>query len=164
VDLLPTVFVAEGLVELFSGLPPGKVLLARAKEARDVLILGLMNLGFDFDIVHLYETLSADWTGYEQLNFIGNDRKHSVDNNYSDAHIDIDLVTLTSASVAKGLAKHVPEEARPGVTAVSIGPITTKAASHLGFNVVAEAKNATVEGLARAAVDHLAGRPKRRRG
>ncbi|MDR0621615.1 MAG: uroporphyrinogen-III C-methyltransferase [Deltaproteobacteria bacterium] len=160
VDCLPKSFVAEGLVELFAELPRARVLLARAKEARDVLVLGLRNLGFELELVPLYETLIADWSGFENLSFIGYDSASAEEKKRSVSPNPIDLATLTSASVAEGLARHVPEGERPGVAVVSIGPITTKAARALGFNVVAEAKRATIEDLAAAAVACLADRPK----
>lgn len=156
VDLMPVRFVAEGLVELFGSLPPGRCLLARAREARDVLITGLRGLGFDLDLVPLYETLTADWSGFEKLSFIDYNNGHSVEKIDPKGSIPVDLVTLTSASVASGLARHVPVGDRARVRAVSIGPITTQAARDLGFTVVSEASEATVGALVEATLGYLA--------
>jgi uroporphyrinogen III methyltransferase/synthase len=155
-DLLPQEYLAEGLVKLFSGLPPGKTLLARAKEARDTLIKGLNTLRFDLDIVPLYETVTADWPGFEKYSFNGYNIESSFKNKPSTDLIYIDLATLTSASVARGLASKIPERDRAKVPVVSIGPITTQTAKDLGFKVVLEARRATIESLVEATTSYLA--------
>ncbi|MDR1677883.1 MAG: uroporphyrinogen-III C-methyltransferase, partial [Deltaproteobacteria bacterium] len=70
-DLWPKRYMAEGLLELFSSLPKGRVLLPRAREARDVLALGLNKLQFDLDIIPLYDTVTVDWSRFEKLSFNG---------------------------------------------------------------------------------------------
>jgi uroporphyrinogen III methyltransferase/synthase len=154
-DLMPKRFIAEGVVKLFEDLPVGPVLLPRALEARDALVLGLSNLGFDLDLVPIYETLIADWSGFENLSFIGYNKQSSGELKPSNSHRPIDLATLTSASTAKGLSNFIGPDERGQVPVVSIGPITTKAANELGFKVVAEAKKATVEALVEAATEYL---------
>jgi uroporphyrinogen III methyltransferase/synthase len=147
-DIMPSRFVAEGLVEAFSGLPAGRALLARASEARDILVEGLRGLGFDLDVVPLYETATADWAGLDPSGMEGGGD--------GDFLAGVDLATLTSASTARGLAEHVPADRRASLPVVSIGPVTSMAAIALGFKVAREARISTIEGLVEAARDFLA--------
>ena len=58
-DLVPERFVAESLLEAFPAPPsgrPGRVLLARAAVARDVLPDGLRAQGWEVDVVEAYRT------------------------------------------------------------------------------------------------------------
>src|SRR5690606_31332021 len=58
-DLVPERFVAEGLLEAFPE-GPGRVLLARAAVARDVLPEGLATKGWEVEVVEAYRTVVAD--------------------------------------------------------------------------------------------------------
>ncbi|MDR1111032.1 MAG: uroporphyrinogen-III C-methyltransferase [Deltaproteobacteria bacterium] len=149
-DIMPSRFVAEGLVEAFSGLPAGRALLARASEARDILVEGLRGLGFALDVVPLYETATADWAGLDPS---GGEGGGLGDGDFLGG---VDLATLTSASTARGLAEHVPADRRASLPVVSIGPVTSMAAIALGFKVAREARISTIEGLIEAARDFLA--------
>jgi uroporphyrinogen III methyltransferase/synthase len=135
-DLTPDKYVAEGLVEAFREEAPGPLLLARASKARDVLPEGLAALGFEVDLVPLYDTANP-----------------SPDPAWDPA--ESDLVTLTSASCAQGLAKAVPEASRGRVKTASIGPVTTKAARELGFGVAVESPVSTIPALVEAIALHF---------
>ena len=80
---------------------------------------------------------------------------------------EADLVTFTSSSTARNLAALLGERggsgegdaaARRRVPAASIGPVTTRTARELGFEVVAEASPHTVAALVEAIEKHFAGR------
>jgi hypothetical protein len=119
------------------------------------LALGLNKLQFDLDIIPLYDTVTVDWSRFEKLSFNGYNINDSRDQKPSVGSISVDLATLTSASTAKGLAEHIPQNARSSVPVVSIGPITTKAAEALGFKVVSEASCSTIDSLVEATVKFL---------
>jgi uroporphyrinogen III methyltransferase/synthase len=154
-DMMPGRFIAEGLLELFTHQPPGGVLLPRASKGRDILPDGLKKLGFELDVIPLYDTITADWSGFENLCFSRyNDNLPNSDRTPTET-IDVDLATLTSASTAQGLAEHIPEVVRGSVQVASIGPITTKTAQSLGFNVVTEAKSSTIDSLVEAVAECL---------
>ena len=68
----------------------------------------------------------------------------------------VDLVTFTSASSVSAFADAVGRDAVPGVPGASIGPITTAAARAIGVDVVVEARDSTIPGLASAIVEHFA--------
>ncbi|MDR1051340.1 MAG: uroporphyrinogen-III C-methyltransferase [Deltaproteobacteria bacterium] len=152
-DVVPPEFIAESLLASLSREKPGPLLLARAEEARDVLPRGLADLGFEVAAVPLYRTRDAVWPDFPAAagRTPGGGPDPGTEAGVADFLAGIDLATLTSASAARGLAAHVPENLRGLVKAVSIGPVTTREARALGLDVVAEARQATVEHLAEAA-------------
>jgi len=56
-DTVPQRSVAEGLVEALADVPLRRVLIARAREGRDVLIDALRERGAHVDVLALYETV-----------------------------------------------------------------------------------------------------------
>ena len=138
-DLVPEAFVAESLLEAFPA-GPGRVLLARAAVARDVLPDGLAAKGWDVDVVEAYRTVPAQ-IREEQLEAL-------------DA---ADAVTFTSSSTVARFVELVGRDRVPPVVA-SIGPITSAAAAELGIVVDVEASEHSIDGLVAALVDHFAPR------
>jgi uroporphyrinogen III methyltransferase/synthase len=141
-DLVPARYVAEALLEAFP--PPtgagGRVLLARAEQARDVLPDGLRKLGYDVDVLPLYRTRAAepDPAILDQVR-----RGH------------VDAITFTSSSTVRNFVELVGTlDPQPPV--VSIGPITSATARELGLRVDAEAAAHTIDGLVTALLDTLA--------
>lgn len=137
-DLVPDRFVAEGLLAAFPAAPSdgGRVLLARAAVARDVLPEGLAALGWEVHDVPAYRTVPR-----------------VPDEATSDAVAAADVVTFTSSStvtnyLAAGLAV-------PPVVAC-IGPITAATARDAGLAVAVEAEVHTIDGLVDALVAHFA--------
>jgi uroporphyrinogen III methyltransferase/synthase len=157
-DLVPEKFTAEGLLASFDetpgavageGMRGARVLIPRAKEARDVLPDGLRERGATVDIVEAYRTVRPELDG---------PAREGVDALVSG---EAALVTFTSSSTAKNLAALLDGagkgEAGKRVPAASIGPITTKTARGLGFEVVTEAEPHTVPALVEAIEKHFAG-------
>ncbi len=146
-DLVPGRFVGEALVEAFAELEPaargrGRVLLARAAGARDVVPEGLGALGFEVEVVEAYATRTARPAAGAW-----------------DAARDADAVTFTSPSTLSGyldLAGGTP----PAGAVVTIGPVTTAAARRAGVRVDAEASEHTAEGVVEALADLAARRPR----
>ncbi len=62
-DVVPERFVAEGLVEALADVPVKRALVARAAEARDVLVDALRERGAEVDVVALYETVAEPLSG-----------------------------------------------------------------------------------------------------
>jgi uroporphyrinogen III methyltransferase/synthase len=143
-DLVPERFIAESLLEAFplphDG-PRGRVVLARAAAARDVLPDGLRAMGWDVDIVPVYRTVAAVPTGDQR-----------------DAVRGADVVTFTSASTVEQWIAAFGTELVPPVVAC-IGPITADAARRHGLRVDVVAEVHTVPGLVDALVAHAAGPP-----
>jgi uroporphyrinogen III methyltransferase/synthase len=135
-DLVPERFVAEGLLEAFPSPPDGggRVLLARAAVARDVLPDGLRAAGWTVDVVDSYRTEAAP-----------------VDDSLRLAIAAADVVTFTSSSTVARFVEAFGVDAVPPVVA-SIGPVTSATARDLGLVVDVEADEHTIEGLVTALV------------
>ena len=125
-DLVPERFVAEGLVDAFPD-GPGRVLLPRAAEARDVLPEGLGGKGWEVDVVEAYRTV----------------RGRPSDDELA-AVADADVVTFTSSSTVRNFL--AVSDTVPPVVAC-IGPVTAGTARDHGLTVDVEADTHTIEGL-----------------
>jgi uroporphyrinogen III methyltransferase / synthase len=137
VDLVPERFVAESLLDAFPDPPPdrqGRVLIARAAVARDVLPEGLTARGWAVDVVEAYRTTSAP-----------------LDDGQRKAVAGADIATFTSSSTVDRFVDAVGAEAIPPVVAC-IGPVTAETARGHGLAVDIEAPVHTIDGL----VDALA--------
>ncbi len=131
--LVPERVVAESLLDaLPSG--PGRVLLARAEVARDVLPDGLRAGGWEVDVVDAYRTVAAPRTEATAA-----------------ALADADVVTFTSSSTVERFLDAFGVEAVPAVVAC-IGPITAATARDRGLVVDVEAAVHSVDGLVDALV------------
>jgi uroporphyrinogen III methyltransferase/synthase len=138
-DLMPEAFVAESLLHAFPQPPPGggRVLLARAAQARDVLPDGLAAHGWTVEVVAAYQTVAT---------------VPSPD--LVDQVAAADAVTFTSSSTVANFCDRFGTERVPPVV-VSIGPITSATARDRGLSVDAEADPHTIDGLVDAVLDAL---------
>lgn len=136
-DLVPDRFVAEALLD---ALPdgPGRLLLARAEVARDVLPDGLRARGWAVDVVDAYRTVAAVITDAQQAEIAR-----------------ADVVTFTSSSTVERTLEAVGADALPPVVAC-IGPVTAETARKHGLTVDVEASVHTVDGLVHALLDWAA--------
>jgi len=135
-DLIPTTFVAEGLLAAFPPPPegrPGRVLLVRAEEARDTLPEGLRAAGWAVDVVAAYRTVAAP---------VPDDVRERAD--------AADAVLFSSPSTVQQFVARVGTDRlrRPppaGPTLFAIGPVTAEAlvAAGLRADVVAERYDVT---------------------
>jgi uroporphyrinogen-III synthase len=145
VAVVPPRYVAESVVESLRGKMNGKrVLLARAKVARDVIPRELRKMGALVDVVEAYETV-VPRTSREALRALmrGSKRRPHV-------------ITFTSSSTVKNFVALLDGRARPpravlnGMQFASIGPITSATLCELGLPVHIEAREYTIPGLIRA--------------
>jgi uroporphyrinogen III methyltransferase/synthase len=107
-DTVPARSVAEGLVEALADVPLKRVLVARAREGRDVLIDALRDRGVQVDVLALYETVPEPLDGDAVAAVTG-----------------ADYVTFTSASTVRHLLSAAGAEALAGPRLASIGPATS---------------------------------------
>jgi uroporphyrinogen III methyltransferase/synthase len=142
-DLVPERFVAEALLDAFPAPPPGggRVLLARAEVARDVLPDGLRQRGWDVEVVDAYRTAPATLTEAQRAAVTG-----------------ADIVTFTSSSTVERFLDALGDGAVPPVVAC-IGPVTAATARDRGLAVDIEAEVHTVDGLVAALVAWAATHP-----
>ena len=140
-DVVPERFVAESLLEALAGrddVRRGRILLARAEDARDVLPDGLREMGAQVDVLPIYRTvLDGGGAARVAARLRGG---------------DIDLVTLSSSSTAQFFVDAVGAEAARMAPVASIGPITSATARALGLRVVVESPEATIPALVDAIV------------
>src|SRR4051794_7500503 len=135
-DLVPTEFVAESLVDAFPA-GPGRVLIARAAVARDVLPEGLRSRGWEVDVVDAYRTVP------------GRPEPGALD-----AAATADAITFTSSSTVTGYLEVAGADRAPPVV-VSIGPITSTTARDNGIAVTVEAADHTIDGVVDALLAEL---------
>jgi uroporphyrinogen III methyltransferase / synthase len=131
-DLVPERFVAESLVESLAEIEVSgkRVLVARAAEARDVLPDALRERGAEVDVVALYETV-RERPSPEAI----------------EAAQSADYVTFTSSSTVHNLTEALGERFPKDARIVSIGPVTSEAATEAGLQVHVEATRHDIEGL-----------------
>jgi len=137
VDVIPNRFVAEGLLEMMRArddVAGKKVLYVTAEGARDVLPLGLREIGADVTVIEAYRSV-VDGEGAEKL-------ARAIEAG------KVDLVTFTSASAVRGYIDAVGEELALRVPAASIGAQTSEALREAGIEVRVEAKESTLDSLA----------------
>jgi uroporphyrinogen III methyltransferase/synthase len=129
-DLVPERFVAEGLLEAFPA-GSGRVLLARAAAARDVLPEGLAAAGWAVEVVDAYRTVAVALTAEQHARVA-----------------EADAVTFTSSSTVEQFVAAGPWRVPPVVAC--IGPVTAGTARRLGLAVDVEATEHTIDGLVAA--------------
>src|ERR1051326_3181439 len=127
VDVVPKEYVAESVVRSLKSKVKGKrVLLVRAKVARDVIPRELRKAGAHVDVVEAYETVAPKSSRTRLRTAFNNRRKRP--------HV----VTFTSSSTVRNFAALI---GRPkpkfldGILTSSIGPVTSATLRELGFPV-----------------------------
>lgn len=123
-DLVPASYVAEGVAKamLDLGMKGQKVLLPRAREARDVLPRALREAGAEVDVIAAYENVPSD------------DNREQVMEALQAGKLD--CVTFGSSSTVRNFLASIPlEELKkfPGVRFAAIGPVTAETMRSLGL-------------------------------
>jgi uroporphyrinogen-III synthase len=149
VDVVPKEYVAESVVRSLRRKVNGKrVLLVRAKVARDVIPRQLTQAGAHVDVVEAYETVVPTSSRTRLRSALKDPAKRP--------HV----VTFTSSSTVKNFAQLLGE-AKPkslGILTSSIGPVTSATLRELGFPVDIAAKKFTIPGLVAAIVQSFSER------
>jgi len=148
VDYVPKKFVAESILQGFRKMMiQGKrILLARAKVARDILPKGLRKMGAEVDVVEAYRTLKPRG-GKKRLKQLFTDEK-------------MDIITFTSSSTVNHFAELLKEDDLKillrGITIACIGPITAQTAKKWGMRVQIQPRQYTIPALTRAIARYFA--------
>jgi uroporphyrinogen III methyltransferase/synthase len=132
-DVVPERFVAEELVAALANVPIiTRALVARAREARDVLPDALRERGATVDVLELYETVAEPLSERALA-----------------AALEADYITFTSSSTVRFFI-----EAAGGTSAladgpriVSIGPVTSDELARHGLSPQVEADRHDIDGL-----------------
>ncbi len=149
-DFVPERFVAESVVEglLARGAASGKVLIPRAREAREVLPEKLSEAGAEVTVLPVYETRPADQDPAEIIEAIKSGA--------------IRYLTFTSSSTVRNFFARIPPEvvaAADALRIACIGPITAATLAEFGFTPDITAAAFTVPALARAVIDDARANP-----
>ncbi len=144
VNVVPKEYVAESVVRSLKGKVNGKrVLLVRAKVARDVIPNELRKAGALLEVVEAYETVVPKSSRTRLRSTLKNPKRRPQ------------VVTFTSSSTAKNFAELLG--ARPnlagdlaGIQMASIGPVTSSTLRELGLRVDIAAREFTIPGLVNA--------------
>jgi uroporphyrinogen III methyltransferase/synthase len=150
VDVVPDQYVAEALVQRLGreGLGGRRILLARAKRARDVVPRELRKLGVRVDVVEVYETIMPDIS------------KGKFDEVFQGDGID--LITFTSSSTVNHFIQMCREKGRAepplaGVIVAAIGPITAGTLKRHGITPHIIPQSYTIRALTEAIIDYFTG-------
>jgi uroporphyrinogen-III synthase len=160
-NLVPDEYIAEGVAAALVrdvqqrglSLKGQRILLARAAEARKVLVTELQEAGAVVDEVAAYFTHPVahdDEQGREVLRLL---HTHQLD-----------ILTFTSSSTVRNFFAWL-KSCEPGmtdspldlvaqITIACIGPITSQTARELGLHVDIEAQEFTIDGLVEAMIYH----------
>ena len=146
-DVIPARFNAESVLATMAprdDVRGTRVLYLAAEGARDVLPVGMRELGCTVDVVPVYRTITdaADSSSVREALVAG----------------DVDAVTFASASAVRGYVNAIGGELARWAPAVSIGPVTSAAAREAGLTLIGEAAEASIEGLVEATVEALSTR------
>jgi uroporphyrinogen-III synthase len=150
VDVVPDKYVAEAVVSSLRAQVKGqRILLVRAKVARDVIPEELRRAGAVVNVVEAYETVAPP-ASRARLQAALQDGAHKPD-----------VITFTSSSTVRNFVSLaelpvVRGGTRPpllqNVKLASIGSVTSQTLRELGLPVDIEAKEFTIPGLVRAIV------------
>jgi uroporphyrinogen-III synthase len=151
VDVVPKEYVAESVVKSLRSKVKGKrVLLVRAKVARDVIPNELRKAGAHVDVVEAYETVVPRSSRTRLRAALANPKKRP--------HV----VTFTSSSTVKnfveliGSTSKAKRRALTDIRMASIGPVTSATVRDLGLPVDIAAREFTIPGLVKAIVAAVA--------
>ncbi len=144
VILTPKEFCQEGLLKSFAKLKlkGQNILIINALEARDILAKGLERMEAKVTVAPAYQTVARA-------------QEHK---NTREILKDADILTFTSSLAVKnflaGFNKYSLKASLKNTLIASIGPITSQAVKEAGLKVHIEAREYTLEGLAKAIVKY----------
>ncbi len=159
-DIVPDEYIAEGVAAALRSdaqargvsLVGQRVLLARAAEARKILVTELQQAGALVDEVPAYYTVAVahdDEQGQQVLRLLREQK--------------LDILTFTSSSTVRNFMQWLASDEErvrlvthnPHLTIACIGPITAQTARELGLDVAIEAQEFTIDGLVEAIVHYV---------
>ena len=144
VSVTPKEYVAEAVVKALAKKAKGKrVLLVRAKVARDVIPRELRQIAKVVDVVEAYETVVPEKSRERLMSTL------------ADAQTRPHVMTFTSSSTARNFVQLMGKRGakasfQHGVRSASIGPVTSATLRELGLPVDIQAREYTMPGLVAA--------------
>jgi uroporphyrinogen III methyltransferase/synthase len=164
-DVVPERAVAESLVASLAQHPVSRALIARAREARDVLPDALRERGAEVEVLELYETLAeplapralraareADYITFTSSStvrfFLQAAGAHATDGAAPVAQVDVGGTSAAAGALS------------PTTRIVSIGPVTSQTLREHGLEPHVEALRHDVDGVVEALLADALGRPR----
>jgi uroporphyrinogen III methyltransferase/synthase len=142
VSFIPKEYIAESILKGFGRIPiKGKrILLARAKKARDILPKGFRKMGGIVDVVEVYRTIRSKREARRLKKLLLEEK--------------IDAITFTSSSTVDHFAELLKEvdlkKTLKDIAIACIGPVTSQTARKRGMKVHIQPKEYTIPGLSKA--------------
>jgi uroporphyrinogen III methyltransferase/synthase len=143
----PKEYIAEAILDGFEkmAIRGRRILLARARIARDVLPKGLKKMGAEVDVVEVYRTIKPRG-GARKLRQLLTEGK-------------IDAITFTSSSTVNHFAELLNKDDLKtylkGIAIACIGPVTARTAKAWGMKVTIQPDEYTLPGLTRAIAEYF---------
>jgi uroporphyrinogen III methyltransferase/synthase len=147
VHYIPKEFIAESILEGFEKkfISGKRILLARAKKARDILPKGLRKMGAHVDVAEVYRTVRPRG-GSKKLKKILEDGK-------------IDVIAFTSSSTVNHFAEILKREdlkkLLKGIAIACIGPVTARTVREWGLKAQIQPRQYTIPALTRAIAEYF---------
>jgi uroporphyrinogen-III synthase len=163
VDVMPKEYVAESVVRSLKRKVKGKrVLLVRAKVARDVIPRELRRAGAHVDVVEAYETVVPQNSRRRLQTLLKSPKRRPHVVTFTSSSTVRNFVELLSEHYAVAAQTPVRGRGRPRHAALadirmaSIGPVTSSTLRELGLKVDIQAQEFTIPGLVQAIVRKVA--------
>jgi uroporphyrinogen-III synthase len=148
VTVTPKEYVAESVVASLQRRVKGKrVLLVRAKVARDVIPRDLQQAGAIVDVIEAYETVVPESSKRRLMAALNGKRKPHAITFTSSSTVKNFVALLGLRSARAVLKKSAPNH---GVHSASIGPVTSATLREFGLPVDIEAQEFDIHGLTAA--------------
>jgi uroporphyrinogen-III synthase len=146
IDLMPEEYVAESVVKALKGKVRGKrVLLVRAKVARDVIPRELRNAGAQVDVVEAYETVLPKTSTAKLRTAMRNPEQRPHVITFTSSSTVRNFAALLTAAISGRSRKRAA--LLRGIRFASIGPVTSATLRELKLPVDVEADPYTIPAL-----------------
>lgn len=159
VAFVPKEYVAESVVRSLKNKVKGRrVLLVRAKVARDVIPRELRKAGAKVDVVEAYETVLPQTSRSRLRALLENPERRPHVVTFTSSSTVRNFVELLGGSGAAPGALQLPRMHKPQRRAIqlaSIGPVTSSTLREFGLQADISAKEYTIPGLVHAIVKNV---------
>src|SRR3984885_8443923 len=155
VDVVPKEYVAESVVRSLKNKVKGKrVLLVRAKIARDVIPRELRKAGAQVDVVEAYETVVPQSSRRRLQAALSNPYKRPQVVTFTSSSTVRNFVALLGGIISAKRTLRLAQQstAQNGVLMASIGPVTSSTLREMGLRADISAREFTIPGLVDAIV------------
>lgn len=144
VDYCPPRFIAEEFLAAFPEAVEGqRILIPRAREARELIPQELARRGAQVEVLPAYETVPDGTRAAEAAARL--------------ARREIDLITFTSSSTVRCFFQLLGPVELSGILLAAIGPATAQTLREFGREAEIVAEKHTIPGLVEAIVEHFEG-------